>query len=87
MLGCNSLTGASSIGISTRSSASAATGTGVEYLEMSAAGSSSTKLQNPDTLKTLDATQLPKGNCSFYGGQIKKDISLLHLVEIEYKGN
>lgn len=64
MLGCNSLTGASSIGLSTRSSASAATGTGVEYLEMSAAGSSSTKLQNPDTLKTLDATQLPKGNCS-----------------------
>jgi len=66
MLGCNSLTGASSVGISTRSSASAATGTGVEYLEMSAAGSSSTKLQNPDTLKTLDATQLPKdvASCS-----------------------
>jgi len=66
MLGCNSLTGASSVGISTRSSASTATGTGVEYLEMSAAGSSSTKLQNPDTLKTLDATQLPKdvASCS-----------------------
>ena len=83
MLGCNSLTGASSIGLSTRSSASAATGTGVEYLEMSAAGSSSTKLQNPDTLKTLDATQLPKGNWSLYGGQIKKDISLLDYLFIQ----
>ena len=63
MLGCNNMPGASSsVGIPTHSSTniSAMTGTGVEYLEMSAAGSS-TKLQTPDTLKTLDATQLPKG--------------------------
>ena len=52
----------SSVGIPTHSSTSisAMTGTGVEYLEMSAAGSSA-KLQTSDTLKTLDATQLPKG--------------------------
>ena len=52
----------SSVGIPTHSSTniSAMTGTGVEYLEMSAAGSS-TRLQTSDTLKTLDATQLPKG--------------------------
>ena len=63
MLGCNNMTGASSsVGMSTHSSTniSAMTGTGVEYLEMSAAGSS-TRLQTSDTLKTLDATQLPKG--------------------------
>ena len=57
------MTGASSsVGMSTHSSTniSAMTGTGVEYLEMSAAGSS-TRLPTSDTLKTLDATQLPKG--------------------------
>ena len=52
--------GASSVGLSTPSSTSAM-GTGVEYLEMSTTGTSSTKIQTPDTLKTLDATQLPKG--------------------------
>ena len=61
MIGCNSLTGASSVGISTQSGLSAAIGTDVEYVEMSAAGSTSSKLPNPDSLKTLDATQLPKG--------------------------
>ena len=69
MLGCNNMPGASSsVGIPTHSSTniSAMTGTGVEYLEMSAAGSSSTRLQTSDTLKTLDATQLPKGEYNDY---------------------
>ena len=63
MLGCNSMTGASSsVGIPTQpGNVVATTGTGVEYVEMSATGHSSTKFQNLDTLKVLDATQLPKG--------------------------
>ena len=58
----------SSAGLSTHNSTniSVMTGTGVEYLEMSAAGSSSTRLQTSDTLKTLDATQLPKGEYEDY---------------------
>ena len=62
--GCNSITGASSTGLSTHHSISSVTG--IEYLEMSTAGTSSslmtTKLQTPDTLQTLDVTQLPRGN-------------------------
>ena len=55
------MAGVSSVGLSTHSSTSATGTTGVEYLEMSTAGPSSTKLQITDTLKTLDATQLPRG--------------------------
>ena len=53
----------SSVGLSTHNSTniSVMTGTCVEYLEMSAPGSSSNRLQTSDTLRTLDATQLPKG--------------------------
>ena len=69
MLGCNSMTGASSsVGLSTQTgNVGGTTSTGVEYVEMSATGGSSTKIQNLDTLKTLDATQLPKGKCRQYG--------------------
>ena len=38
-----------------------ATGTGGEYFEMSTTETPSTKPIAPDALKTLDATQLPKG--------------------------
>ena len=63
------MTGASSsVGLSTQiGNVGGTSSTGVEYVEMSATGSSSAKFQNLDTLKTLDATQLPKGKYGQYG--------------------